>query len=62
MKKKIQISVLFTAIILAGLMQACGNKPDALPNIIVILADDAGYADFGFMGSDIPTPHIDRLA
>jgi arylsulfatase A-like enzyme len=33
------------------------------PNIIIILADDAGYADFGFMGSaDILTPHIDQLA
>ena len=33
------------------------------PNIIIILADDAGYADFGFMGSeDIQTPQIDKLA
>ena len=33
------------------------------PNIIVILLDDAGYADFGFMGSeDLETPHIDELA
>lgn len=33
------------------------------PNIIVILIDDAGYADFGFMGSkDLQTPHIDKLA
>ncbi len=33
------------------------------PNIIVILVDDAGYADFGFMGSkDLQTPNIDRLA
>jgi len=33
------------------------------PNIIVILIDDAGYADFGFMGSkDLFTPNIDQLA
>lgn len=33
------------------------------PNIIVILADDAGYADFGFTGcEDIETPHLDSLA
>lgn len=35
----------------------------APPNIIVILADDAGYADFGFMGSaDLETPNLDKLA
>jgi arylsulfatase A-like enzyme len=33
------------------------------PNILVLLVDDAGYSDFGFMGSaDLPTPHLDRLA
>ena len=33
------------------------------PNIIAIVIDDAGYVDFGFMGSkDLDTPNIDNLA
>lgn len=33
------------------------------PNIVLILADDAGYADFGFHGSKVmQTPNLDRLA
>ncbi|WP_068447959.1 sulfatase-like hydrolase/transferase [Polaribacter atrinae] len=38
-------------------------QKDQKPNVIVILIDDAGYADFGFMGSkDLETPNIDKLA
>ncbi len=32
------------------------------PNIIVLLADDLGFADLGFRGGEIETPSIDRLA
>lgn len=33
------------------------------PNIILIISDDAGYADFGFHGSTVmQTPHLDKLA
>ncbi len=33
------------------------------PNIVILVADDMGFADVGFQGCrDIPTPHIDTLA
>lgn len=33
------------------------------PNILVIMADDLGYADIGVHGGcEVPTPHIDALA
>ncbi len=39
------------------------TKEKKKPNIIVIVIDDAGYVDFGFMGSkDLETPNIDNLA
>lgn len=39
------------------------TKSDAQPNVILILADDLGWADLGCYGHPVArTPHIDRLA
>lgn len=39
-----------------------GAAADTRPNILLIVADDLGYADLGAYGSDISTPNIDALA
>jgi arylsulfatase A-like enzyme len=38
------------------------RPPAGSPNIVVVLLDDVGYAQFGCYGSDIETPTFDRLA
>lgn len=49
----------------AGLAALSGNaraQEHRRPHIVYIVADDLGFADVGFQGSDILTPNIDRLA
>lgn len=38
------------------------TAPAGAPNVIVMLCDDLGFADIGSYGSEIDTPHLDRLA
>lgn len=53
----------FLLIVACAFSSALAAETPRRPNVIVILADDLGYADVGFNGcKDIPTPNIDSLA
>ena len=60
----------FTAALLAIAVVATGwvaplaraDETSRPPNIVVILADDLGYADVSCYGGKISTPHVDRIA
>jgi arylsulfatase A-like enzyme len=58
-----KLHILWLLIFVVVVVSFRTRKQEIKPNIIIILVDDAGYADFGFMGSkDLQTPNLDNLA
>lgn len=46
-----------------GIVLSQASYAQKKPNIVVLFSDDAGYADFGFQGSQVMhTPNLDQLA
>ncbi|KZX60662.1 arylsulfatase [Halioglobus sp. HI00S01] len=52
-----KLIIMLSAVLLP--MTAAANDR---PNIIIMVADDLGWADVGFHGGDIDTPSLDRIA
>ena len=59
---KINKCFLLCAGTLVFMMSTCWVHADDRPNIVIILADDMGFADLGSFGGEIKTPNIDALA
>ncbi|MFM7110560.1 MAG: sulfatase-like hydrolase/transferase [Planctomycetota bacterium] len=48
------------ACLLAALLAGADRSP---PNVVLIISDDQGWTDYGFMGHPrVKTPHLDKLA
>jgi len=45
-----------------GLSTARADRVDRPPNLLILVADDLGWRDVGYHGSEIRTPNIDKLA
>ncbi|MCA8990052.1 MAG: sulfatase-like hydrolase/transferase, partial [Planctomycetaceae bacterium] len=61
------LCIICTVLILPAHLTYAESTPatqqDTQPDIVVILADDQSYGDFGFMGNrSVSTPHLDQLA
>ncbi len=59
LSKRNLVGVFFAWFVMLGVAQA---QTGSRPNVVLILADDLGYADISSFGSEIRTPNIAQLA
>jgi arylsulfatase B len=52
-------TILMTILLLLLPVSLLADNP---PNVVIMVADDLGWADVGFHGGPIDTPSLDRLA
>ena len=55
---KLVVAVLLAVLAASPRQSVAADKPD----IVIIMVDDMGFSDVGCYGSEIDTPHLDRLA
>ena len=56
-------TLFFTSFLFSSCSNPSGQSSDIKrPNILLLVADDLGYADLGCYGGDIETPNIDNLS
>ena len=60
----VSLAVLFVSAWPAAALQPASAPVGRKPNVVLIVADDLGYADLGCQGQskDVRTPHIDSIA
>ena len=64
-KHFIMMKLKYMVLLLGALFVCSASKGEHMPNIVVILTDDQGYADISFNSEhpeEVSTPHMDKLA